>query len=96
MIIVRDVFQAQVRNANEIIAVLEEGRREFSNVYADRVLTHDSGQFYTVVAETVAPSIADWEKRDADIYDSPEFGKWFSRMLMLADSGRREFLNVQA
>lgn len=95
MIIVRDVFQADYGKANEFVALLKEGRRKFSKVYADRVLTHASGQFYTVVAETVAPSLADWEKMDADIYASPEFGQWYSRMLMLVNSGRREFLDVE-
>ncbi len=95
MIIVRDVFQANYSKANEFVALLKEGRQKFPTIYADRVLTHASENFYTVVAETIAPSLADWEKRDADLYASSEFGDWYSRMLMLVDSGRREFLNIE-
>ncbi len=95
MIIVRDVFQAKYGKGNEFVSLLKEGRQKFPNAYADRVLTDASGQFYTVVAETNAASLGDWEKRLAGIFASPEFGQWFARMMPLIESGRREFLNIE-
>jgi hypothetical protein len=95
MILVRDVFQAKYGQAGEFVALLKEGRQRFPNIYADRVLTDASGQFYTVVAETEVASLADWEKRIADIYASAEFGQWFARMVPLVESGRREFYNIE-
>jgi hypothetical protein len=95
MIVVRDVFQARFGKGGDLLALFHEGRQKFPNIYADRVLSDASGPFYTVVAETEAGSLAEWEKRIADIYASAEFGQWFARMVPLVESGRREFYNLE-
>ncbi len=96
MIVVRDVFQAKFGKGNELVALFKEGRQKFPNVYGDRVLTDASGSFYTVNVETDAVSLAEWEKRIANVFASPEFGQWFARMQPLVDSGRREFYNLES
>ncbi len=40
-------------------------------------------------------SLAEWERRIAEIFAMPEFGDWFARMIPLVESGRREFYNIE-
>jgi hypothetical protein len=48
-----------------------------------------------VVFETTVESLAEWERRIAEIYSQPEFGVWFARMTPLVESGRREFYTIE-
>jgi hypothetical protein len=95
MIIVRDVFQAKYGKGGELVALFKEARKEWPQDYAYRVLTDASGPFFTVITETEVPSLAEWEKRIAEIFSDPEFGKWFARMEPLVESGRREFYKLE-
>lgn len=58
-------------------------------------VSRTSGQFFTVVIETEAESLADWEKRFQAILALPEFRDWFSGTIALVDTGRREFYNIE-
>ncbi len=95
MILVRDVFQAKYGKGGELVALFKEAGKMWPQNYAFRVLTDASGPFFTVVTETDVPSLAEWEKRSAEIFSHPDFGKWFARMEPLVESGRREFYNVE-
>ena len=94
MIIVRDVFQAKYGKGSELVALFKEAQK-WSHNYASRILTDASGQFFSVVVETEAPSLADWEKRFTAILALPEFGDWFTSTMTLVDSGRREFYHIE-
>ena len=97
MILVRDVFQAKYGKSDELAALFKEAQKEWARIgYGHRVLTDASGPFFTVVTETEVESLADWERRAADIYSLPEFGDWFRRMEPLVESGQREFFNIAA
>ncbi|NIO72495.1 MAG: hypothetical protein GTN71_26595 [Anaerolineae bacterium] len=61
----------------------------------DIILTDTSGPFFTVVTEEEVESLAEWERRIAEIFAMPEFGDWFARMIPLVESGRREFYNIE-
>jgi hypothetical protein len=37
-----------------------------------------------------------WERLMAEEIAAGDFGDWFSRMMPLVDSGRREFFNIEA
>jgi len=96
MILVQDVFQAKYGKGGELAALFKEARQKWPQAYASRVLTDASGPFFTVVAETEVASLAEWERRIADVFSLAEFGDWFGRMQPLVESGRREFYNVEA
>jgi hypothetical protein len=49
-----------------------------------------------VVAETTLESLAEWERRLAEVFSLPEFEAWFARMTPLVETGRREFYHVEA
>ena len=97
MILVRDVFQAKYGKGGELVTLLKEARQGWpkAQAYAVRIMTDASGPFFTVVTETELPSLAEWEKRAAEIFADPEFDKWFGRMTELVESGRREFYNIE-
>ena len=95
MVLVRDVFQAKYGRGDELVALLKEARDKWPQPYASRILTDLSGQFFTVVAEMEVPSLAEWERSMSEEFAAPEFGDWFSRMVPLVDSGRREYYTVE-
>ena len=95
MIIVRDVFQAKYGKGGELVALFKEARKEWPQFYAYRILTDASGPFFTVVTETEVASLAEWEKRIAEIFSDPDFSQWFARSTALIESGRREFYNLE-
>jgi hypothetical protein len=94
MILVRSVFQAKYGKGGDLVALFKESQ-EWPESAADRILTDASGSFFTVVTETEVESLAEWERRIAEILRLPEFGDWFARMEPLVESGRREFYNIE-
>ncbi|MEW5985150.1 MAG: hypothetical protein AB1791_00785 [Chloroflexota bacterium] len=97
MIVVRDVFQARYGKGGELVQLLRQSS-EALNVgvkYGSRILTDASGTFFTVVVETEVESLADWEGRIGEVFARPDFGEWFSQMIPLVESGRREFYYVE-
>lgn len=95
MILVRDVFQAKYGKGDELVALFKEVKEKWGPDYAGCILTDVSGLFFTVVVETEVESLAEWERRRAEIFSLPEFGDWFARMTPLVESGRREFYNIE-
>lgn len=95
MILVRSVFQAKYGKGDELVKLLKEAREEMVPEYWERILTDASGPFFTVVTETSADSLADWERQRAEIFSQPKFGDWFARMTPLVESGRRDFYNIE-
>ncbi|MFB0537151.1 MAG: hypothetical protein ACETWR_19495, partial [Anaerolineae bacterium] len=77
------------------VALFKEIGQKWPQDYAYRILTDVSGQFFTVVTEEEVESLAEWERRMAEIFALPEFGDWFARMTPLVESGRREFYNIE-
>jgi hypothetical protein len=95
MIVVRGVFQAKYGKGGDLVALFKEARSKWPEQYADRILTDASGSFFTVVVETNVESLAEWERRSAEVFALPEFGDWFAKMTPLVRSGSRDFYNVE-
>ncbi|MEJ2558900.1 MAG: hypothetical protein P8186_22325 [Anaerolineae bacterium] len=95
MMLVRGVFQAKYGKGGDLVALFKEASQKWPQGYADRVLTDVSGPFFIVVVEAKVESLADWERRAAEIFAHAEFGDWFARMEPLVESGRREFYNME-
>jgi hypothetical protein len=97
MIIVRDVFQAKYGKGGDLVALFKEAREKWppSARYGLRILSDASGSFDTIVTETQAENLADWERLRSEVFGMADFSEWFSRMAPLVESGRREFYNVE-
>jgi len=96
MIVVRNVFQARYGKGDELVALLKEiDQMSQAQGMRQRVLTDQSGPFFTVVSELEVASMADWERYTNESFRDARFGEWFGRMVPLVESGRREFYRVE-
>jgi hypothetical protein len=98
MLLARQVFQAKYGRGDELVALFQElnGRmREAGHsTFQFRILTDASGPFFTVVTETVVDNFAAWEGSFREAMAQPWMGEWFSRMMPLVESGRRDFYTI--
>ncbi len=94
MIVVRGVFQAKYGRGDELVQLLREARALWPSGRNARTLTDLSGQFFTVVTEAVYESLGDWEAEAQGFFADARFAAWFERMMLLVESGRREFYNL--
>ena len=98
MLVVRQVFQARYGRGDELVALFQEfnTRQQESgeSQTAFRILTDASGPFFTVVTEVEVESFATWEGSFRETMAQPWMGEWFSRMMPLVDSGRRDFYTL--
>jgi len=96
MILVRAVFQAKVGKAQELVASFKAATQQSDTGDKPRILTDLSGPWDTVVVETVAESLADWERQRAEMFASPQFQDMFAQVAELVVSGRNEFYTIEA
>ena len=102
MVVARQVFQAKYGRGDELVALFQEFntrmREAGETTPRFRILTDASGPFFTVVTEYEIESFADWEQEFrqmmAEMMSQPEMQDWFSRMMELVESGRRDFYNI--
>ncbi|MBI4539766.1 MAG: hypothetical protein HY704_09705 [Gemmatimonadetes bacterium] len=96
MIIVRDIFQLQFGKAREAVALMKEGQAILSRMgYTPaRLLSDVTGEYYTLVMETLFDSLADFEGRIATVSQSQDWRNWYGRFQALVRSGRREIFRV--
>jgi hypothetical protein len=96
MILVRTVFQAKIGKAQELVASFKAATQQSAASDQPRILTDLSGPFDTVVLETVAESLADWERRRAEMFASPLYRDMFAQVVDLVVSGRNEYYTIEA
>lgn len=99
MIVVRDIFQVKFGKAQDAIASWKEGfsliKKAGGNNRDFRLLTDVvGGQYYTLVLESEFGSLAEFEDTMSKITGDKEWKSWYQKFTPLADSGRREILNV--
>ncbi len=96
MILVREVFRAKYGMGDALVAVCKQGNellRQHTGL-SSRLLTDASGPFFTVVSETEVESLGKWEEALARGFGDPAFEEWFSKMVPLVESGRRDFFTI--
>ena len=99
MIVVRDIFQVKFGKARDAISSWKEGHELIKKVNGNgtkyRLLTDFAGgQYYTLVMESEYKSLAEFEGTLSKIMGDKDWGNWYQKFVPLADSGRREILNV--
>ena len=98
MLRARQVFQAKYGRGDEVVSLFQEFntrmQAEGGNAPHFRILTDATGSFFTVVTEIEVASFAAWEGEFSDAMNRPWMGEWFSRMMPLVESGRREFYTI--
>ncbi len=100
MIVIRNVFQAKVGQADQLAKIMTESMQRPSGMSTQptawRVLTDISGPFDTVVLEVEAESLGAWEAVWPEMAASPEFGETWARASQLIVSGSRGLYTVEA
>ena len=100
MILVRTVMQAQFGRGGELAAAFaESNRRRMQEMTAQgrwRLLTDLSGAFDTVVLEVEVESLAEWERRRAELFKSSSFQESMARTQGMIVSGRNELYTIEA
>jgi hypothetical protein len=96
MIIIRNIFRLQFGKAKEAIAIMKESRDMLDNAgFKDtRLLVDVVGDFYTIVLETTAQSLGEWESIAASTLPQEEWQKQYARLTPLVLEGRREIFRV--
>jgi hypothetical protein len=98
MLVARQVFQAKYGRGDELVTLFQELNTRMQDVGETalrfRILTDVTGPFFNVVTEVEVESLAAWEGSFREAMNQPWMGEWFSRMMPLVESGRREFYNI--
>ena len=97
MIVVRNVFQLKFGKAREAVALWKEGAeiiRKGGGPGPDRILTDLVGDFYTLVVETKAANLAEFEASFKKMPNSPEMQAWYQKFTPLVEGGHREIFNI--
>jgi hypothetical protein len=94
MIVVRDVFQAKYGRGGELVQLMKELEEKFG--IGQRIYTDMSGPFFTVVTETEVESMDAWESMLQEAFSDSSWQDWFSKMVPLVETGRREFYRLEA
>ena len=98
MLRARQVFQAKYGRGDELVALFQEFNTRMQEAGETtprfRILTDATGPFFTVVTEIEVENFAAWEGEFSTAMNRPWMGEWFSRMMPLVESGRREFYTI--
>lgn len=99
MIVVRDIFQVKFGKAQDAISAIKQGTTLMKKLNGNgnewRLLTDMAGgNFYTLVMESNFESLSEYEGTVAKIMANQEWKSWYQKFVPLAESGRREILNV--
>ena len=100
MILVRTVLQAQFGRGGELAAAFAENNRRITSELGVqrrwRLLTDLSGTFDTVVLETEAESLAEWERVRGELFRTQAFQESMARTQGMIVSGRNELYTIEA
>ena len=97
MIVVRNVFSLKFGKAREAVAVMKEAiaiQKKLGSDLSTRLLTDATGQFYTLVLELTAPSLAALEATQPRIMGDKDWQANYQKLVPLVESGQREIFTI--
>jgi hypothetical protein len=98
MILVRDVFRLKFGQARDALAAInhigEYASRAGADPQAMRILTDLVGPYYTLVLETTAASLADYEAQGKRIMADAEWRSRYQKFTPYVESGYREIFTI--
>ncbi len=97
MIVVRDVLQIDPEHMQQAKEWAKESRelgRKLGGVATSRVLCDLVGNYYTMVFEHEAPSLAEYEANTKKMMAHPEWQQSYGKMRKAVRGGHREIFSV--
>ena len=97
MILVRDVFRLKFGKAREALKAFKDiGDYAIKSGFRGqpRVLTDLVGPYYTLVLETSAPSLAEYEQQGQKMMADEGWRSRYSQFTPFVESGYREIFNI--
>ena len=96
MIVSRTVFRLKFGKAKEAIELIHEAKKisgeqgfKFGRAFADI-----TGPSYTIVLETEAESLTDFENQLNKVFSNDEWKKWYQKFMPLIESSHRDLYKV--
>lgn len=96
MIVVRTTFRIHPERMKEAVSLLREGRKIIGSFGfpSHRALTDLTGESYTLVLETEAASLGEWERGLSGAFASAEWQAWYAKFRPLIAAGHREIYTL--
>jgi hypothetical protein len=98
MILVRNVFRLKFGKARDAVAVMTESIAEMKRLgHGDappRLLTDLTGPYYTLVMESVFPSLASMEQAASKVMGDKQWQAGYQKFVPLVESGYREIFTI--
>jgi hypothetical protein len=97
MIVVRNVFHLKFGKAREAVAMMRDSiaiSKKLTPELSARMLTDITGQFYTLVLELTAPSLAALETTQPRIMNDKDWQANYQKFVPLVESGHREIFTI--
>jgi hypothetical protein len=97
MIVVRNVFHLKFGKAREAVAIMKDGlaiQKKLGSDLSTRLLTDVTGEFYTLVLELTAPSLAVLETTQPRIMGDNDWQANYQKFVPLVESGHREIFTL--
>ena len=96
MIVVRDIFHIdpdQMKQAKELAKQGRELGKRLGYPFS-RILTDLTGEYYTLVLESEAKSLAEYEAGLLQVQAAPDWQRFYPQFRKLIRGGRREIFSV--
>ena len=96
MILVRNIFEVKFGKMKDAMMLWKDADTLLKTVghTPNRITTDLSGQFYTLVVESVYDSLTAYDKANAEMGRNGEWSKWYQKFVPLVESGRRELYTI--
>jgi len=97
MILVRDVFQikyGRMKEAKSLWKEMMSGPQQDPQRPKPRLLTDLTGQYYTMVVESIFNDLADYESSMRQMMSASRRDAAYEKFIPLVDSGRREIFTI--
>lgn len=97
MLLIRDVFRCKPGRAKDLVARFERtlpSLRQDDRLTSCRILVDLVADYWTVVLESEAEDLSQFERHMAELGSRPEVQEAMSGYMELVDGGRREIFRI--
>lgn len=94
MYLVREVFKTKPGKAKDLVKIFKEAGKHVEGMGKTRIMTDAVSNYWTVILEMEAESLAAWEKM-AGTTQKPEVKEIMKDYMTLLEGGHREIFKIE-